>query len=124
MTASEKTVLLVDDDRQIVQGTGLRLRAAGYKTIEAFDGTEALAQVKAHKPDAVLLDVTMPGISGIDVLRALKAEEQTRDIPVVMLSASLMHEPEAMECGALCFLPKPYNGATLLATLESVLHEN
>ncbi len=90
--STEKVVLLVEDDRFLRRACEQGLRQRGFTVVTATDGDEGLAAVRARRPDIVLLDLLMPKLPGVDVLRALKADEATRDIPVLILSNSSRHE--------------------------------
>ncbi len=117
-------VLVVDDDEEIIRGAVFRLRAAGYRTLIARDGLEGVRQAAEHLPDAILLDVRMPNCDGLQLLKLLRASHQTHAIPVIMLSASLLNRPEALNAGARFFLPKPYLGSVLLEALSHVIQES
>lgn len=117
--SNAKRILLVEDDHDVATGTSLRLRRAGYDVIHAGDGEQGLSAAMTHGPDAILLDVRMPRISGLDLLGILRRSHHTRRIPVVMLSASLVDQQAALEAGARFFLRKPYDGEMLLAAVES-----
>ena len=117
----QPTVLVVDDDYEIVTAATLRLRAAGYRTRMAYDGESGVAlAVKCH-PDAILLDVRMPRKDGLTALRELKLRDDTKGIPVVMLSASIVDQQAALDAGARFFLKKPYCGDTLVRAVTSAL---
>jgi len=116
-------ILVVDDDREIVFGTRLRLNAAGYETLEAHDGHQAVASARTDRPAAILLDVRMPRLDGLAALRELKRGAETNAIPVVMVSASMRDQQAALDSGARFFLSKPYEYDDLLAALETVLRE-
>jgi CheY-like chemotaxis protein len=113
-------ILIVDDDEDIVRGTAVRLRAAGYDTIAAYSGLEVRGSVERGRPDAILLDVRMPGLDGLAVLKVLQAGKETRRVPVIMLSASLSHQHQALNAGARFFLVKPYRGIDLLQVIQQV----
>jgi CheY-like chemotaxis protein len=115
-------VLVVDDDHDIVSGVGIRLRAAGYKTLAAYDGQQGVAAAIRYAPDVILLDVRMPTMDGLAALGKLKETPSTRDIPVVMLSASLMDQQKALDAGALFFIQKPYSPENLLAVLDTAIN--
>jgi DNA-binding response OmpR family regulator len=116
-------ILVVDDDREIVFGTGLRLRAVGYETLVAYDGWQGVASARVNRPQAILLDVRMPRMDGLAALEELKRREETKEIPVVMLSASMRDQQVALDSGARYFLRKPYQGGDLLAAVEAALRE-
>ena len=116
-----QTVLIVDDNHDIVRGAEVRLRAAGYNTLTANNGEQCIDTANDRVPDAILLDVRMPGASGLEVLDQLQQGEKTSNIPVVMLSASLVDQQAALEAGAKFFLSKPYQGRQLVETMHAVL---
>jgi len=120
----KQTILLVDDDRAIREGASLRLRASGYNTLDASDGGQGVAAAIQSRPDAIVMDVRMPRMDGLAALSALQENEATKDIPVVMLSASLMDQQEALDAGARFFLSKPYEGKNFVGAIESALCEN
>ena len=113
-------ILLVDDDHDIRLGTKCRLHSAGYSTLEASSGVEGIELAHSRHPDAIVMDVRMPSMDGLEALQVLQEDEQTRNIPVVMLSASPKDEQTALEMGARYFLRKPYAADTLLAAMRSV----
>lgn len=115
------TILVVDDDREIVRGTMVRLASAGYKPIAAYDGLEAIQRINDDRPDAMLLDVRMPGLDGLGVLEQMRGSTAMSRLPVIMLSASLRDQNKALNAGARYFLPKPYRGEELLQALRGVL---
>jgi DNA-binding response OmpR family regulator len=120
MTKS-KRVLIIDDSREIVSATSVRLRASGFGTIGAFDGQQGFdAAIDIH-PDAIVLDVRMPVKDGLATLAALKDHEATKSIPVIMLSASIIDQQAALDAGARHFMRKPYEGHALVEALKAVL---
>lgn len=85
--ATNAKILLVDDDVTLHEMYAERLRAEGYVVVSAYDGEEALSKVYEDKPDVILLDIMMPKINGIDVLKKLREDEMTANIPVILLTA-------------------------------------
>jgi DNA-binding response OmpR family regulator len=85
--ATPAKVLVVDDDMTLHEMYAERLAAEGYEIISAYDGEEALQKVAEEKPDIVLLDIMMPKINGIDVMKRLRAEPETAKIPIILLTA-------------------------------------
>ncbi|HIE08638.1 MAG TPA: response regulator, partial [Armatimonadetes bacterium] len=77
-----KKILVVDDEKHIVRLVQVNLERAGYEVITAYDGDEALKKVKEERPDLIVLDVMMPKMDGFEVMKHLKADPTTRDIPV------------------------------------------
>lgn len=118
-----KRILLVDDDEDILRGTTTRLTAAGYYTLVACNGDEGIACAAAQHPDAIVLDVCMPHKDGLAALAELRAGPSTRDIPIVMLSASLADQCAALKAGAKFFLRKPYTGPTLINAIQRAIDE-
>jgi len=118
------TVLMVDDDEEIICAACMRLRAAGYRTLTAGDGDAALAAAVANHPDAILLDVRLPRRNGLSVLSELKRRPETTQIPVVMLSASVVDQQAALDAGARFFLRKPYCGDMLVQAVRAALTTN
>ena len=115
-----KRVLIVDDDGEIVTGMRLRLEAAGYRTSAARDGHQCLECALADPPDAIVLDVRMPRLDGLATLKRLRTTDRTRQVPVVMLSASLADQRAALDAGARFFLTKPYQGSKLIEAVHCV----
>jgi CheY-like chemotaxis protein len=88
MGASDKRILLVEDDRFLRRACEVSLRQRGYQVTTANDGEEALESIRAVTPDLILLDLLMPRVTGLEVLRTLRSDERTRDLPVLVLSNS------------------------------------
>ncbi|HTU24637.1 MAG TPA: response regulator [Pirellulales bacterium] len=114
-------VLIVDDNQELVRAAALRLRAAGYETLAAFDGEQGVATAVERHPDAIVLDVRMPNKDGLSALAELQATDATRAIPVIMLSASIIDEQAALQAGARYFLKKPYDSGKLLSALATAM---
>jgi two-component system phosphate regulon response regulator PhoB len=95
----------------------------GYTIVEACDGDEALARTRSHRPDLILLDMMMPGHSGSDVLRMLRADPQTAETPVIMLTARAQAaDRDAVSlAGATHYLTKPFSPVGLAALVDDVL---
>ncbi len=119
----ENSVLLVEDDADVAFGASLRLRSAGYKTLVANDGHAGITAARTHHPAAIVMDVRMPRMNGLAALDALQHDGRTKDIPIVMLSASLVDEQAALDMGARYFLRKPYEPTTLLTAVGNAIAE-
>jgi two-component system, NtrC family, response regulator AtoC len=117
------TILVADDDRTIRRNLVLLLRSEGYQTLEAADGDEALAKVAQDSPDAMLLDLKMPGRGGLDVLAAL--EPVLAELPVIVITAlgGSAAAIEAMRRGAYDYLTKPFDLDEVVLTLKRALKQ-
>ncbi|MCA9217521.1 MAG: response regulator [Planctomycetales bacterium] len=118
-----RTILMIDDDRDIVDSTCRRLENEGYRTIAAFDAEQGIDSAVHCKPDAIILDVRMPGMNGINALTQLKQRAETKPIPVVMLSASVVDQNSCLDAGARFFIKKPYLSKHLLAAVDTAMGE-
>ncbi len=116
-------VLLVDDDRELVQGLSIRLEAAGYEVITALNGKSAVDRAIEQPPDAILMDNYMPVLSGLEALELLRENPRTMDVPVIMLSASARDQQEALKQGASYFLHKPCGTGAIMTALREVIAE-
>ncbi len=116
-------ILVVDDDPRNVRLMESILRSGGYPVLTALDGAEALEKIASERPDAVLLDVMMPRMSGFEVCEQLRRQRETRLLPIIMVTAlnALEEKVQALELGADDFLSKPVNRTELLAKLRSIL---
>lgn len=118
-----KKILLVEDSKNISGVLVDVLKAEGYTVIHAPDGVAGVAMARREKPDLVLLDLLLPKLSGYDVCNAIKRDNNTRHIPILVIST--MDKPEsvarAKACGAANFMRKPYNLDDLLAEIKRLL---
>lgn len=117
-----KKILAVDDEKHIVRLIQVNLERAGYDVITAGDGKEALEKVESEKPDMIVLDVMMPLMDGFEVLRTLKADPGTREIPVIMLTAKAQDADvfRGWQSGVDSYLTKPFNPMELLTFIERI----
>lgn len=101
----------------------VNLALEGFRVVEAVDGDEVRACLRAQKPDLVLLDVMMPGVDGWEILAWMKGTPEFADIPVVMLTARVQREDElkGWSLGASDYLPKPFNPSSLTQVVNRVL---
>jgi len=127
MAKPPATVLLVEDSKLLRLAGERALHRAGYQVLTAADGEEALRMARANHPNVILLDMLLPKVSGLDVLRGLKANAQTKDIPVIVLSSlAQANEAKLLEEGAAAFCVKSENMlqddySELVSRLEHVL---
>lgn len=121
----EGTVLVVDDDRNAVDILHRLLTKEGFTAHCAHGGRDALAAVAAHPIDVILLDVMMPDMDGFQVCDALRKDERTREIPVILLTAKDDMETRVvgMRLGVSEFLTKPINKTELFQRLRAQLHQ-
>lgn len=121
MAAISKTVLVVDDEPDTAEMIAEMMRLSGYKALKSFGGTQALSIITREKPAAVLLDLMMPDISGLDVLRFMRRDPRLADIPVIIVSAKTMPEDikTGIEAGANVYLTKPVAFTDLRQAVES-----
>lgn len=119
----QNTILVVDDEPDIVRMIQITLEQAGYRVITAHTGEAALQQAAARQPDLILLDQVMWGMSGSETVKKLKADNNTSNIPVVILTAQNTTEDmmESWESGTDLFLTKPVMPAELIDIIKTIL---
>jgi len=122
---SPKTVLVVDDDRPMRALCRASLEEAGFRVLEAAGGEEALESVRDERPDLILLDIMMPGISGWEVTSALLADRSTDQIPIIFISGrrELADRVRAFGLGAQDYVTKPFDPTALARTVAKTLAE-
>lgn len=118
----KKKILAVDDEKAIVRLVQVNLEREGYEVVTAYDGREALEKVESERPDLIVLDVMMPYMDGFEVLQNLKKNPETRDIPVIMLTAKAQDADvfRGWQSGVDCYLTKPFNPMELKAFVKRV----
>jgi CheY-like chemotaxis protein len=117
------TILVCDNEEPLRALIRATLDGSGYRLIEARDGNESLELARSARPDLILLDVMMPGRSGLEVLRELRSEPAFAETPVIMLTARAQaaDREAAQAVGADCFLAKPFSPAQLAELVEEIL---
>jgi DNA-binding response OmpR family regulator len=115
-------ILIVEDEAPLREGEVAYLQSAGYETREAGTGTEALALLHSETFDLVLLDINLPGVSGLEVCKKLREKSDT---PVIMVTARVEDEDElkGFELGVQDYVKKPFNPQVLIARVKAVLHD-
>lgn len=120
---SRRTILVVDDDPDILRLMAMRLRAAGYDTISVSNGEAALAHIALNSPDLVITDLRMPGMDGMSLFNAIRSIKP--NIPVIIVTAhgSQVEALNAIQRGVFDFLTKPFDNKYLLQQIESALRK-
>ena len=120
-----KKILVVDDEPTIVKMLESRLKADGYEVVTASSGEEGLEQCKSSKPDAVILDIMMPGMDGNEVAAHMQEDPSFSKIPIIFLTAVVKPQeiPKSRKIGGHYFLSKAFKITELLEILKKVLPE-
>lgn len=120
---ARESILVVEDDDDIRELLRYNLAKEGFQVVAAPSGEEALKTVRAALPDLILLDLMLPGVDGLEVCRLLKQDPQTRNLPIVMLTAKGEEADivAGLELGADDYITKPFSPRVLLARLRAVL---
>ena len=123
MAAGQPTVLVVEDEPAQREVLGYNLEAEGFRVAKAENGEEALILVDEEQPDIIVLDWMLPNVSGIEVCRQLKTRADTRDVPIIMLSARSeeVDRVRGLETGADDYVIKPYSVVELMARVRAQL---
>jgi CheY-like chemotaxis protein len=121
--ASRGTVLVADDDADILDLVSMRVERLGFDVIRAANGAEALELARTGKPDLLILDVLMPEVNGFEVLKRLRAEEDARQVPALILTATIQDEQVARDYGIQPdgYMRKPFTAAALSAQIDRLL---
>ena len=127
MSTDSKSILVVDDNEDIRSLLSLVLQREGYEVVLASDGTEALDKIKIAKPDLILLDVMMPGLSGLEVLSMIREDKDKKinEIPIMMITAksTVTDIDNAVELGASSYIIKPFRPANLIEKVTAIFAE-
>ena len=118
-------VLVVDDEPNIVLSLEFLMQQAGFEVTTAFDGESALALVNENPPDLVLLDISLPGISGFEVLEQLRSQAVFKRLPIVMLTAHgrEVEREKGLALGADDYITKPFSTRQLVEKVHALLNE-
>lgn len=119
----KKKILVIDDDKNLVEMLKIRLESEGFKVVSAYDGEEGLEKTMKEKPNLIILDIMLPGISGYEVCQKLKDDRKTWDIPVMMLTAKgdLESRFTSLFTGAIEYMSKPYESRVLMRNIRQML---
>jgi DNA-binding response OmpR family regulator len=125
MASKKPTILIADDDPQILTMLGIRLAKKGYTILEASDGLQTLKQAREHHPDLVLLDVMMPGKNGWEVAKEIRSDDELKNIGIVMLTAigEKVNELTSPLYGADAYVDKPFDFNDLEKKIKTILEE-
>ncbi len=123
---AKETILIVDDEEDIIELIKYHLKNEGYLVLTAQTGEKAVELAKSHHPDLMVLDLMLPGIDGLEVTRILKTGPETADIPIVMLTAKGEESDivTGLELGASDYVSKPFSPRVLVARIRAVLRRN
>ncbi len=120
-----KKILVVDDDKDIVETLRLRLEAKDFQVEVAYDGVEGLNKAKGCSPDLIILDVALPKMDGYHICRLLKFDSNFKEIPIIMLTAKAQAEDKEWgeKTGADRYITKPFNSDELLTNIDELLRK-
>ena len=123
MTAPPKKIVIVEDEPTAADVFEEMMRFSGYQVVKIHSSSSAMSVIRAELPDAILLDIMMPDISGIEVLRYIRREPSLKHIPVVIVSAKALPSDirAGMEAGATAYLTKPVGFQELRETVAEVI---
>lgn len=126
VSSNQPQVLVVEDEAAIREMIAFALERAGMRVQLAADSREALASISQHRPDIILMDWMMPGVSGIDLTRRLRREPYTEEIPIIMLTARVSEDDKVsgLEAGTDDYVIKPFSPRELLARIRAVLRRS
>jgi two-component system phosphate regulon response regulator PhoB len=122
-TTVSATILVVEDEPQVQELVAVNLEHAGHRVLRAASAEEAQASIRKELPDVLILDWMLPGESGVTFTRRLRADERTRSLPILMLTARAMEQDKisGLEAGADDYLTKPFSPKELAARIKAVL---
>lgn len=124
--SQNKNILVVEDDTGIKELISFNLSNQGHQVFEANNGELGIEKARKKLPDLILLDLMLPGIHGLDVCRIIKADQETKDIPIIMVTAMGQEEDivKGLETGADDYITKPFSIKVLLARVSAVLRRS
>ena len=117
-----KIIFIVDDDPTLLESIQILLEDEGYAVVKNIDGLSLAENMKTTRPDLILLDLRLPGESGEAIAVRLKKDTQTKNIPIIMVSANHNAESIAKNAGTEDFIPKPFEIDMLLSKVKLYIH--
>jgi CheY-like chemotaxis protein len=120
---SARLVLVADDEEDILTLVSTIVERAGHEVVSVRDGAQALAAIRERRPDLVVLDISMPEVDGLEVLRRVRADGETRDLPVLLLSARAQEADvrRGFDTGASAYVKKPFSPSELARRVDELL---
>ncbi len=120
---NKKRILIVDDERDIVETIQFMLESEGFECLLAYDGEDALLKARTENPDLILLDIMLPKINGYQVCRLLKSDEEYKHLPIIMLTAKVQESDKfwGKESGADDYVTKPFEMEKLIQKIQGYL---
>jgi CheY-like chemotaxis protein len=125
MAEDQKTVIVVEDEPDAAELFAEMMRVSGYRVLKTYSSTPAISLIGKEHPDVVILDIMMPDISGLEVLRFMRRDPKLKSTPVIVVSARSMPSDikEGLEAGATIYLTKPVGYLDLKKSVDRVLKE-
>jgi CheY-like chemotaxis protein len=125
MTEDQKTVIVVEDEPDAAELFAEMMRVSGFRVLKTYSSTPAISLIAKEQPDVVILDIMMPDISGLEVLRFMRRDPKLKEIPVIVVSARSMPSDirEGLEAGATMYLTKPVGYLDLKKSVDQVMQE-
>ena len=123
MTEDQKTVIVVEDEPDAAELFAEMMRVSGFRVLKTYSSTPAISMIAQEQPDVVILDIMMPEVSGLEVLRFMRREKKLMDIPVIVVTAKSTPSDvrEGLEAGATLYLTKPVGYLDLKKAVEKVM---
>jgi CheY-like chemotaxis protein len=120
---SARLVLVADDEEDILTLVSMIVERAGHEVVSVRDGAQALAAIRERRPDLVVLDISMPEVDGLEVLRRVRADGETRELPVLLLSARAQEADvrRGFDTGASAYVKKPFSPSDLARRVDELL---
>jgi len=125
MLEDQKTVIVVEDEPDAAELFAEMMRVSGFRVLKTYSSTPAISLISKEHPDVVILDIMMPDISGLEVLRFMRRDPNLKSIPVIVVSARCMPSDirEGLEAGATLYLTKPVGYLDLKKAVDNVMKE-